>query len=196
MIDYEISNNNIVLGNVHIFKNNIKNNFDNSIINYTTTQKYKFNEFNLQTYIINVTINDVDDLYDIISNYKKDKIFEEIDKIKEYNNIKTIKKNTKLDIIIKKQYLKYFKYESINKESVLESKLYFIKNTLDLEKYQNILNEYNSYKNNSLYEFMTDEEKNNKLDTLIKNIDEIIKTIETNTTYKYGIDYIKPIRLN
>ena len=196
MIDYEISNNNVVLGNVHIFKNNIKNNFDNSIINYTTTRKYKFNEFNLQTYIINVTINDVDDLYDIISNYKKDKIFEEIDKIKEYNNIKTIKKNTKLDIIIKKQYLKYFKYESINKESVLESKLYFIKNTLDLEKYQNILNEYNSYKNNSLYEFMTDEEKNNKLDTLIKNIDEIIKTIETNTTYKYGIDYIKPIRLN
>ena len=196
MIDYEISNNNIVLGNVHIFKNNIKNNFDNSIINYTTTQKYKFNEFNLQTYIINVTVNDIDDLYDIISNYKKDKIFEEIDKIKEYNNIKTIKKNTKLDIIIKKQYLKYFKYESINKESVLESKLYFIKNTLDLEKYQNILNEYNSYKNNSLYEFMTDEEKNNKLDTLIKNIDEIIKTIETNTTYKYGIDYIKPIRLN
>lgn len=196
MIDYEISNNNVVLGNVHIFKNNIKNNFDNSIINYTTTQKYKFNEFNLQTYIINVTINDIDDLYDIISNYKKDKIFEEIDKIKEYNNIKTIKKNTKLDIIIKKQYLKYFKYESINKESVLKSKLYFIKNTLDLEKYQNILNEYNSYKNNSLYEFMTDEEKNNKLDTLIKNIDEIIKKVETNTTYKYGIDYIKPIRLN
>lgn len=196
MIDYEISNNNVVLGNVHIFKNNIKNNFDNSIINYTTTRKYKFNEFNLQTYIINVTINDIDDLYDIISNYKKDKIFEEIDKIKEYNNIKTIKKNTKLDIVIKKQYLKYFKYESINKESVLESKLYFIKNTLDLEKYQNILNEYNSYKNNSLYEFMTDEEKNNKLDTLIKNIDEIIKKVETNTTYKYGIDYIKPIRLN
>lgn len=196
MIDYEISNNNVILGNVHIFKNNIKNNFDNSIINYTTTQKYKFNEFNLQTYIINVTINDIDDLYDIISNYKKDKIFEEIDKIKEYNNIKTIKKNTKLDIIIKKQYLKYFKYKSINKESVLESKLYFIKNTLDLEKYQNILNEYNSYKNNSLYEFMTDEEKNNKLDTLIKNIDEIIKKVETNTTYKYGIDYIKPIRLN
>mgnify|MGYP004520618303 CR=1 FL=1 len=196
MIDYEISNNNVVLGNVHIFKNNIKNNFDNSIINYTTTRKYKFNEFNLQTYIINVTINDIDDLYDIISNYKKDKIFEEIDKIKEYNNIKTIKKNTKLDIIIKKQYLKYFKYKSINKESVLESKLYFIKNTLDLEKYQNILNEYNSYKNNSLYEFMTDEEKNNKLDTLIKNIDEIIKKVETNTTYKYGIDYIKPIRLN
>ena len=129
MIDYEISNNNVILGNVHIFKNNIKNNFDNSIINYTTTQKYKFNEFNLQTYIINVTINDIDDLYDIISKYKKDKIFEEIDKIKEYNNIKTIKKNTKLDIIIKKQYLKYFKYESINKESVLESKLYFIKNT-------------------------------------------------------------------
>lgn len=196
MIDYEISNNNVILGNVHIFKNNIKNNFDNSIINYTTTQKYKFNEFNLQTYIINVTINDIDDLYDIISNYKKDKIFEEIDKIKEYNNIKTIKKNTKLDIIIKKQYLKYFKYKSINKESVLDSKLYFIKNTLDLEKYQNILNEYNSYKNNSLYEFMTDEEKNNKLDTLIKNIDEIIKKVETNTTYKYGIDYIKPIRLN
>lgn len=196
MIDYEISNNNVVLGNVHIFKNNIKNNFDNSIINYTTTRKYKFNEFNLQTYIINVTINDIDDLYDIISNYKKDKIFEEIDKIKEYNNIKTIKKNTKLDIVIKKQYLKYFKYESINKESVLESKLYFIKNTLDLEKYQNILNEYNSYKNNSLYEFMTDEEKNNKLDTLIKNIDEIIKKVETNTTYKYGIDYIKSIRLN
>ena len=196
MIDYEISNNNVILGNVHIFKNNIKNNFDNSIINYTTTQKYKFNEFNLQTYIINITINDIDDLYDIISNYKKDKIFEEIDKIKEYNNIKTIKKNTKLDIIIKKQYLKYFKYKSINKESVLESKLYFIKNTLDLEKYQNILNDYNSYKNNSLYEFMTDEEKNNKLDALIKNIDEIIKKVETNTTYKYGIDYIKPIRLN
>lgn len=196
MIDYEISNNNVILGNVHIFKNNIKNNFDNSIINYTTTQKYKFNEFNLQTYIINVTINDIDDLYDIISNYKKDKIFEEIDKIKEYNNIKTIKKNTKLDIIIKKQYLKYFKYKSINKESVLESKLYFIKNTLDLEKYQNILNDYNSYKNNSLYEFMTDEEKNNKLDTLIKNIDEIIKKVETKTTYKYGLDYIKPIRLN
>lgn len=196
MIDYEISNNNVILGNVHIFKNNIKNNFDNSIINYTTTQKYKFNEFNLQTYIINVTINDIDDLYDIISKYKKDKIFEEIDKIKEYNNIKTIKKNTKLDIIIKKQYLKYFKYESINKESVLESKLYFIKNTLDLEKYQNILNEYNSYKNNTLYEFMTDEEKNNKLDELIKNIDEIIKKVETYTTYKYGIDYIKPIRLN
>lgn len=196
MIDYEISNNNVILGNVHIFKNNIKNNFNNSIINYTTTQKYKFNEFNLQTYIINVTINDIDDLYDIISKYKKDKIFEEIDKIKEYNNIKTIKKNTKLDIIIKKQYLKYFKYESINKESVLESKLYFIKNTLDLEKYQNIINEYNSYKNNTLYEFMTDEEKNSRLDTLIKNIDEIIKTIEANTTYKYGIDYIKPIRLN
>ena len=109
MIDYEISNNNVILGNVHIFKNNIKNNFDNSIINYITTRKYKFNEFNLQTYIINVTINDIDDLYDIISNYKKDEIFEEIDKIKEYNNIKTIKKNTKLDIIIKKQYLKYFK---------------------------------------------------------------------------------------
>lgn len=196
MIDYEISNNNVILGNVHIFKNNIKNNFNNSIINYTTTQKYKFNEFNLQTYIINVTINDIDDLYDIISKYKKDKIFEEIDKIKEYNNIKTIKKNTKLDIIIKKQYLKYFKYEFINKESVLESKLYFIKNTLDLEKYQNIINEYNSYKNNTLYEFMTDEEKNSRLDTLIKNIDEIIKTIEANTTYKYGIDYIKPIRLN
>lgn len=196
MIDYEISNNNVILGNVHIFKNNIKNNFDNSIINYTTTQKYKFNEFNLQSYIINVTVNDIDDLYDIISKYKKDKIFEEIDKIKEYNNIKTIKKNTKLDIIIKKQYLKYFKYESINKESVLESKLYFIKNTLDLEKYQNIINEYNSYKNNTLYEFMTDEEKNSKLDTLIKNIDEIIKKVETNTTYRYGIDYIKPIRLN
>ncbi len=43
---------------------------------------------------------------------------------------------------------------------------------------------------------MTDEEKNNKLDVLIKNIDEIIKKVETKTTYKYGIDYIKPIRLN
>ena len=106
MKEYEIYDNNIRLGIVKLYENNISNNINNSIIEDNKMfRNIIFNKSNKQTYLVSIIVNDIDELYDVVSKYNIDNVYEEIDNIKKYNNIKSIKKNTKLDIIVKENDL-------------------------------------------------------------------------------------------
>lgn len=206
MKEYEIYDNNIKLGIVKLYENNINTNISNSIIENNT--KYKniiYNINNKQTYIVSVNINNIDELYDIVSKYKKDNIYDEIDNIKKFNNIKSIKKNSIINIIVKKDDLYLFNksMHNINIESLINSKIYFIDNVINnnnlniiLDKFNIIKNSYNDKKNSSTYEFLLEEEKNKVLNDYLISLDKLIKYIEDNTKYKYGIDYVIPISID
>ena len=203
MLEYEISNDNKNLGKVKVF--NKLDNIDTTLITDKKNYKYKLSNNNYQTYIITINVNNDDDLYDKVSIYKNDNIFEEIEQIKHYNNIKHIKNNTILDIIVPYSYLKNFNtnIDNIDLISLLSSKIYFIKNVLDSKpntelknNVNNIINDFNKLKHSSEYDFLTDEEKENKINKYIKEIDKVIDILEENTTYKYGENFITPIKIN
>ena len=208
MKEYEITYNNKKQGKVKIFINNLNKNFKNSFISSNKNRKYDIVNYNteLQQYEIFYKINDIDELFEIVSKYKykETDIFEEIDNIKKYNNLKTVKKDTLIKIIIPEIYLNNLNIrKNINKESLFKSKIYFIKNVLDnnyieivVSNLNNIINDYNLYKESSEYEFFTYEEKENKINNSLNSIDKLIKYIEDNTEYKYGKDFIIPIRIN
>ena len=206
MKEYEISNNDKVLGTINLFENNINNNIKNSIINYNNKSKYKIlKDIYLQTYKITININNIDELYNIVSKYKQDNISETIEKIKEYNKLKTIKPNTILNLILTKNEVELLGIDinNINLDSLLNSKIYFIKNVLEnininnIEiELNNIINTYNNIKNSNEYEFLTDEELENKLKSLISQTNNLINIIENNTSYKYEKDFIIPIKIS
>lgn len=206
MQEYEISNDNKILGKIKIY-NNINDNLNNSIIinnkNYKKIILKKNNT--LQTYIVSVNINSDDDLYDILSKYYDGDIFEKINEIKKYNNIKNIKTNTIINIIIDYKTLYIFNknLNNINLDSLIESKIFFIKNvneTLDNSIMMNelnlIINSYNEKKKDNMYDFLEDDEKKKVLNEYIEKLDNIIENLEENTHYKYGVDFVNPIKLN
>ena len=206
MKEYEIYDNNIRLGIVKLYENNISNNINNSIIEDNKMfRNIIFNKGNKQTYIVSINVNDMDELYDVVSKYNIDNVYEEIDNIKKYNNIKSIKKNTKLDIIVKENDLYLFNksIKDINIDSLINSKIYFIDNVIDdanlvsiKDKLDIIKNNYNNKKSSSTYEFLLEEEKENVLKDYLVSLDKLIKFIEDNTNYKYGIDYVIPISID
>lgn len=208
MKEYEISINDKVLGKTKIYKENIKEDIKNTLIESKNGLAYKkINNKDLQTYEITYTISDIDELFDIVSKYIYDNelIFENIEKIKEYNNIKTIKKDTKVNIVIPEIYLNKLNISKTNIDynSLLNSKVHFIKNTINKLNNNDLINsineiivEYNNFKKSNEYEFLTEEEKEQKINNFIKRVDIIISYIENNTDYKYGLDYIIPIKIS
>lgn len=206
MKEYEIYDNNIRLGIVKLYENNISNNINNSIIEDNKMfRNIIFNKDNKQTYLVSIIVNDIDELYDVVSKYNIDNVYEEIDNIKKYNNIKSIKKNTKLDIIVKENDLYLFNksIKDINIDSLINSKIYFIDNVIDdanlvsiKDKLDIIKNNYNNKKSSSTYEFLLEEEKENVLKDYLVSLDKLIKFIEDNTNYKYGIDYVISIKID
>lgn len=206
MKEYEIYDNNIRLGIVKLYENNISNNINNSIIEDNKMfRNIIFNKNNKQTYLVSINVNDIDELYDVVSKYNIDNVYEEIDNIKKYNNIKSIKKNTKLDIIVKENDLYLFNksIKDINIDSLINSKIYFIDNVIDdanlvsiKDKLDIIKNNYNNKKSSSTYEFLLEEEKENVLKDYLISLDKLIKFIEDNTNYKYGIDYVISIKID
>lgn len=206
MKEYEIYDNNIRLGIVKLYENNISNNINNSIIEDNKMfRNIIVNKGNKQTYLVSINVNDMDELYDIVSKYNIDNVYEEIDNIKKYNNIKSIKKNTKLDIIVKENDLYLFNksIKDINIDSLINSKIFFIDNVIDdanlvsiKDKLDIIKNDYDNKKSSSTYEFLLEEEKENVLKDYLVSLDKLIKFIEDNTNYKYGIDYVISIKID
>lgn len=206
MQEYEISNNNKILGKIKIF-NNINDSLNNSII--IDNKNYKKiilkNNNILQTYIVSVNINSDDDLYDILNKYYDGDIFEKINEIKKYNNLKNIKDNTNINIIIDYKILNIFNknLNDINLDSLIESKIIFIKNvnkTLHnvtmIDELNLIISSYNEKKKDSMYDFLEDDEKKKILNEYIEKLDNMIENLEENTIYKYGVDFVIPIKLN
>ncbi len=206
MLEYEISNHNKLLGKVVVYKNNIKDNLINSILRTDNNFKIiKLDDNSKQKYIISINVNNNDELYDEVSKYYSGDIYLEIENIKKYNKIKNIKKNTKLDIIVdmNKLYLFSKSLKDINLDSLIDSKLYFIDNVINVNNINDISDKYNfiksSYldkKNGSTYEFLLEEEKVHILNEYINKLDEVINYIENNTNYKYGRDFVVPIRVD
>ena len=206
MQEYEISNNNKILGKIKIY-NNINDNLNNSIIidNKNFKKIILKNNNILQTYIVSVNINSDDDLYDILNKYYDGDIFEKINEIKKYNNLKNIKTNTIINIIINYKTLYIFNKDlnNINLDSLIESKIFFIKNvnkTLHnvnmIDELNLIISSYNEKKKDSMYDFLEDDEKKKILNEYIEKLDNMIENLEENTIYKYGVDFVIPIKLN
>mgnify|MGYP004469816869 CR=1 FL=1 len=206
MQEYEISNNNKILGKIKIY-NNINDNLNNSIIidNKNFKKIILKNNNILQTYIVSVNINSDDDLYDILNKYYDGDIFAKINEIKKYNNLKNIKNNTNINIIIDYKILNIFNknLNDINLDSLIESKINFIKNvnkTLHnvnmIDELNLIISSYNEKKKDSMYDFLEDDEKKEILNEYIEKLDNMIENLEENTIYKYGVDFVIPIKLN
>jgi len=206
MKEYEISNNNKVIGKVKTFKN--KYDFKNTIIESNRGLKYsKLNDENNQTYEIEYTVDNVDDLFDIVSKfiYNNEEVFDYIENVKKENNIKTIKKDTKIKLLVPVFYLEKLNIslDKVDYKSLINAKVYFIKKVLETNNDENIknnvntiINEYNNFINSSEYEFLTDEEKDMKNKHYINRLDNIVKVLENNTNYKYGKNYIIPIKIS
>jgi len=208
MKEYEISNNDKILGKVNIFNDNINADLSNSLIESKDGFSYesiKLNEY--QTYELEYIVNNIDDLFNIVSKYIYDnnEVFDKIEEIKKYNDINIIKKNTKIKIVVPEIYLKELglSKNDIDLQSLFLSKVYFVKETITslknivlIENLNNMINQYNNYINSNEYEFLTDEEKEENIKKYIKKIDKFIDEIEYNTNYKYGKDYIVPIKIS
>ena len=92
MKDYEMYDNGVKVGITNIYWENINSKYKKSIIKSMPESTYKVVDIinSVQTYEIEYTILNKDDLYDIVSKYIDDdkNRFIEIDNIKRYNNIK------------------------------------------------------------------------------------------------------------
>ena len=202
MKEYEIDDNNKNIGNLRVY-NSINSNV---LIESKKNVKYRLlNQHEQQTYIIKIKVDSVDELYSNISVYNKLDVFSIIDEVKKMNNVKNIKKDTILDIIVPSIYLKSFNYDikNVDLTSLFYSKVNFLKKALmeyniyNLKKeLNNIIITYNDFKNRKEYEFLTADEKKEVLKKYIKNVDKIILYIEQNTDKRFGYDYITPIRIN
>lgn len=201
MNEYEIIDNNKKIGKIKIFK--YSPDFNKSILTTLYNKKYKKND-NKQKYIIKININNENELYNIVSKYKKENISKELETIKKVNNIKHLTKPTIITITLSLNELKLLGINEpkINLESLFNSKIYFIKKVLEIyesenikTEIKNIIDSYKSTKTNIEYDFYTDEEKNNFNREYIAKLQKIIKVLEDNTKYKYQIDFIYPIEL-
>ncbi len=205
MQEYEILNNNKVLGKVKIYSDKYNSLNNSIIINNIDYKKIVLKHDNLQTYIINVVVDDIDFLYDIVSKYCNSDIYKEIDKIKKYNKIKNIKKDTNINLILDKKSLKIFnkKISDVNIESLIESKIYYVENVVNNIDLPIIKNKIDILKDNyykkisdSTYEFLLEEEKKSLLNNYNKCLNELIDYIDNNTNYKYGNDFVKSIKID
>ena len=205
MQEYEILNNNKVLGKVKIYSDKYNSLNNSIIINNIDYKKIVLKHDNLQTYIINVVVDDIDFLYDIVSKYCNSDIYKEIDKIKKYNKIKNIKKGTNINLILDKKSLKIFnkKISDVNIESLIESKIYYVENVVNNIDLPIIKNKIDILKDNyykkisdSTYEFLLEEEKKSLLNNYNKCLNELIDYIDNNTNYKYGNDFVKSIKID
>lgn len=205
MKQYEISNNGKYIGKINLHKENIKDNIKNTLIETPTNLTFKFDKTE-QTYELSFIVNDIDALFNIVSKYinENDKIFETIEEIKKYNNISLIKSDTNINILIPEICLSNFNKTTKDCElhSFFNSKIHFIKKVIENKNQDNIINElnniiaeYNNYINSNEFEFFTDIEKEDKIRNLINRVDKIIYNIEQNTNYKYGINFIIPIKI-
>ena len=205
MKQYEISNNGRFIGTINVQEYNIKDTIKNTIIETSTNKSYKFNNTN-QTYKLTFLVNNIDELYDIVSKYiyENDKIFEEIEEIKKDNKISTIKRDTIINITIPEPILSNFNKSKndVDLNSLLNSKIHFVRQVLQNNQLDditininNIINEYNNLINSNEYEFFTDIEKEEKVRSFITSVDKLIYNIEENTNYKYGENYIVPIKI-
>ena len=205
MKQYEISNDGKYIGKINLHKENIRDNIKNTIIETPSNLTFKFDKTE-QTYELSFVVNDIDELYDIVSKYinENDKIFETIEEIKKYNNISLIKRDTIINIIIPEVYLTNFNKTKKDYElhSFFNSKVHFIKKVIENKNEEiitndlnNIITEYNNYINSNEYEFFTDIEKEEKVRSFITSVDKLIYNIEENTNYKYGINFIVPIKI-
>lgn len=207
MREYEISIDDTVLGKAKVYKENITHDLKSSLME--SNSGYTFNNVyeDSQTYEVMFKVDNVDDLYDIVSKYVYDsnKVFEEIDEIKKYNDIKSIKKDTNLKLVVPEIYLSKLNISknNIDYNSLLNSKVYFIKGVIPTLNNNEILNslndviiEYNNYIKANEYEFLTDEEKREIVGEYLKRLDKLIEFIEKNTKYKYGKNYVVPIKIS
>ena len=108
MKEYEVSFKDKDIGKVTLYIDNINNDLSNSLMISNNTFDYKLLGNNdIQQYLVTYTINSIDDLYKIVSKfiYSNEEIIKYIDKLKKDNNIKEIKKNTRINIIIPEIYL-------------------------------------------------------------------------------------------
>lgn len=206
MKEYEITENDNKVGKIKLFKNNIDSAMFDSLMQSTKGNSYQIlKDYKCQTYEIPVIVNDVDELYDIVSIYTKDDIFDIIEEIKKYNNIKTIKKDTLIKIVVPENHLRSFNInkDEIDLESLFLSKIKFIEqvimNNSNFQKMEyeknSILNDYNTHLCSSEYEFLVDDERKNRIEQFIKRVDKIIIEVEKNSNYRYGRDYIYPIKI-
>ena len=198
MKDYEMYDNDTKLGIINIYWENINNKYKNSIIKSISGVSYEFLE----------KLDNKDDLYDIVSKYiNEDKNrFVEIDKIKKFNNIKKIKKNQIIKIIVVEDMLKCFnlKKEDIDLNSLINAKIYFInkvceknsklkdiKNTLDkiIDNFKNIIN-------SEKYVFYLDNEKDKVRHKALNMLNDLIAIVENKTSYKFGKQFSVPLKIN
>lgn len=202
MKEYEIYNNDKIVGKIKLFNNSSE--LEDAFISSLESCSYHIlNNSDYQTYELTFILDSVDDLYDIVSKYKNDNIFETIEEIKKYNNIKNIKKNSEIKVVVPEIFLNKFNINKNNVDllSLFQSKVYFIKKVLEIndfveikDKLRALVNDYNNFVNNVEYDFYTDEEKKNKISYYLGKVDELIKSIELNTIYKYGKDFVIPIK--
>jgi len=129
MKDYEMYDGEEKKGTINIFWDNVTLKHKSSIIESIEDKKYKIVDINDdgQKYELYFNINDIDDIYDIVSKYISDdkQRFIEIDKIKELNNIKNIKKTQSIKILLPKNYLKFFNksIKDLDKNSIINYKI-------------------------------------------------------------------------
>lgn len=208
MKDYEIYDGSKLVGLVNMNERINKDLYKNSIIESNAGLRYKsvdLNKFS-QKYELEFMVDNVDDLYDIVKVYINDdkKIFDEIEIIKKYNNIKNIKKGQIIKLYVTMPILKYFNksIDDVDKNSLINSKIYFItkvsdtngdselKNRLDM-----IVNDFKNIINSQEYSFYDDSEKNKLINKALGLLDNIIKEIENNTNFMYGENFSVPLKI-
>lgn len=209
MQDYEMYDGDTKKGIINIYWDNINSKFKNGIIDSTNDKKFRVVSVDedSQKYEMSFDINDIDDIYEIVSKYVSDDKdrFQEIDKIKEYNNIKTIKKPMTIKLLLHKSYLKYFNksLKNVDKNSVVSSKIFFIKKVCELNKLDDIKNKLNNeikYFNNIIssneYAFYENTEKDIVVNKAIEKLNKLINEIEEVTEYRYGKHFVTSIKIN
>lgn len=208
MKDYEIYDGSKLVGLVNMNEKINKDLYKNSIIESNAGLRYKsvdLNKFS-QKYELEFMVDNVDDLYDIVKVYINDdkKIFDEIEVIKKYNDIKNIKKGQIIKLYVTMPILKYFNksIDDVDKNSLINSKIYFInkvsdtngdgdlKNRLDM-----IVNDFKNIINSQEYSFYDDSEKNKLINKALGLLDNIIKEIENKTNFIYGENFSVPLKI-
>ena len=208
MKDYEIYDGSKLVGLVNMNEKKKGDLYKNSIIESNAGLKYKSVDLNSfsQKYELEFIVDSVDDLYDIVKVYINDdkKIFDEIEVIKKYNDIKNIKKGQIIKLYVTMPILKYFNksISDVDKNSLINSKIYFITKVSDANKDSDlknrldiIINDFKNIINSEEYSFYDEKEKNKLINKAIGLLDNIIKEIESSTNYIYGEEFIVPLKI-
>lgn len=209
MQDYEMYDGDVKKGIINVYWDNVNSKCKSSIINSDKGIKYRIiNPLeDGQKYELTFIVDNIDDLYDIVSKYisnDKDR-FLEIDKIKEINNIKNIKKEQIIRLLVPVTYLKYFNKSTrdIDKNSIINSKIYFINKVCESNKLsdikqelENIIKYFNNIISSNEYAFYEQEEKDSFAKKAIDKLNVLIRKIEDSTSYKYGKHFLVNLKIN